>query len=72
MNKEKEDIKTPDLDTNWNDLRGKIKKEFTNVTNEDLQFMSRGENELIGRLQIKSGRTKSQIRDWIKSSGKIM
>ncbi len=72
MNKEKEDIKTPDLDTNWNDLRGKIKKEFANVTNEDLQFMSRGENELIGRLQIKSGRTKSQIRDWIRSSSKIM
>ncbi|MEQ9592736.1 MAG: hypothetical protein RLN86_09065 [Cyclobacteriaceae bacterium] len=72
MNKEKEDIKTPDLDTNWNDLRGKIKKEFANVTNEDLQFMSRGENELIGRLQIKSGRTKSQIRDWVRSSSKIM
>ncbi len=72
MNKEKENIKTPDLDTNWNDLRGKIKKEFANITNDDLQFMSRGENELIGRLQIKSGRTKSQIRDWIRSSSKIM
>ncbi|HCR53485.1 MAG TPA: general stress protein CsbD [Cytophagales bacterium] len=68
-NKKQLDLK---LGANWNNLSGKIKKEFPNVTNSDLQFMSRGENELIGRLQIKSGKTKSQIRDWVRSTAKIM
>jgi len=68
-NKKQLDLK---LGANWNNLSGKIKKEFPNVTNSDLQFMSRGENELIGRLQIKSGKTKSQIRDWVRSTAKII
>ncbi|MCB0492042.1 MAG: hypothetical protein KDC93_06460 [Cyclobacteriaceae bacterium] len=66
---EESDLK---LGTNWNNLSGRIKKEFPNVSNSDLQFMSRGENELIGRLQIKSGKTKSQIREWVRSTAKIM
>lgn len=61
-----------DLKTNWNDLKGKIRREFPAVSDADLQFMSQGENELIGRLQMKSGRTKRQIRDWVNSSAKIM
>lgn len=66
---EENDLK---LGVNWTDLRGKIKDEFPNVTSGDLQFMARGENELIGRMQIKSGRTKSQIREWIRSTAKIL
>ncbi|MEQ8364900.1 MAG: general stress protein CsbD [Cyclobacteriaceae bacterium] len=68
-NTEESDLK---LGANWNNLSGKIKKEFPNVSSSDLQFMSRGENELIGRLQIKSGKTKSQIRDWVRSTAKII
>ncbi|HOO09596.1 MAG TPA: hypothetical protein PKW06_06630 [Cyclobacteriaceae bacterium] len=60
------------LGANWGKLRGMIKRDFPNVTNSDLQFMSRGENELIGRLQVKSGKTKSQIRDWVRNSSKII
>lgn len=60
------------LGPNWNNLKGRIKKEFPNISNSDLQFMSRGENELIGQLQIKSGKTKSQIRDWVRNTAKIM
>jgi len=60
------------LGVNWTDLRGKIKDEFPSLTSSDLQFMARGENELIGRMQIKSGRTKSQIREWIRSTAKIL
>ena len=73
----KEDLKSENmlnlnLGVNWSKLRGQIKKEFPGISEGDLQFMGRGENELIGRLQMKSGRTKSQIRDWIRSAAKIM
>lgn len=57
---------------NWTNLRGKIRKEFPNITESDLQYMARGENELIGRLHMKSGRTKSQIREWVRSTAKIL
>ncbi len=57
---------------NWTELRGRIKKEFPNLTDTDLQFMAKGKNELIGRLQIKSGKTKDQIRNWMRSTAKIM
>jgi uncharacterized protein YjbJ (UPF0337 family) len=60
------------VDTNWNDLSGKIRNAFPNVTDKDLQFMANGENELIGRLQMKTGRTRAQIRDWVKKSSKII
>lgn len=30
------------LGPNWNNLKGRIKKEFPNISNSDLQFMSRG------------------------------
>lgn len=57
---------------NWKDLSGKIRNTFPNVTDKDLQFMANGENELIGRLQMKTGKTRSQIRDWVKKSSKII
>lgn len=57
---------------NWNDLSGKIRNTFPSVTDKDLQFMTKGQNELIGRLQIKSGKTKTQIRDWVRNSSKII
>lgn len=60
------------LGANWNNLSGRIKKEFPNVSSGDLQFMARGENELIGRLQMKTGKTKTQIRDWVRNTAKIM
>lgn len=60
------------VDVNWNDLSGKIRNAFPSVTDKDLQFMAHGENELIGRLQMKSGKTKSQIRDWVRNSSKII
>ena len=56
------------LTANWNEISGKIKETFPNVSERDLQFMAQGESELIGRLQVKSGKTKAQIRNWIQSS----
>ena len=55
------------LGANWTTLSERIKKKFPLISRSDLQFMARGENELIGRLQLMTGKTKSQIRDWIRT-----
>lgn len=47
----------------WNMLKGKLKQKFGNLTDDDLTFIKGKEDELIGRLQTKIGKTKQEIRD---------
>ncbi|MBA4309497.1 MAG: general stress protein CsbD [Chlorobiaceae bacterium] len=50
---------------NWNELAGKLKQKFANLTDDDLLFKEGKEEELWGRLQQKLGKTKEQIRKLI-------
>jgi len=50
---------------NWNELAGKLKQKFADLTDDDLLFKEGKEEELLGRLQQKLGKTKEQIRDLI-------
>ena len=47
---------------NWNELAGKLKQKFANLTDDDLLFKKGKEEELWGRLQTKLGKTKEQLR----------
>lgn len=46
----------------WNEVAGKLKQKYANLTNDDLLFLEGKEEELLGRLQKKLGKTKEQIR----------
>ena len=50
---------------NWNEAAGKLKQEFASLTDDDLLFKEGKEEELLGRLQKKLGKTKEEIRDVI-------
>jgi uncharacterized protein YjbJ (UPF0337 family) len=50
---------------NWNELKGKIKQKFANLTDDDLMYQEGKEDELYGRLEKKIGKTKEQVRDFI-------
>jgi len=52
---------------NWNELKGKIKQKYANLTDDDLLYEEGKEDELYGRLEKKTGRTKEQIKNWIDS-----
>lgn len=47
----------------WNVLKGKLKQQFGNLTNDDLLYIKGKEEELIGRLMQKIGKTREQIRE---------
>lgn len=47
----------------WNIIKGKLKQQFGNLTDNDLMFIQGKEEELIGRLQLKIGKSKQEIRD---------
>ena len=49
----------------WNELKGKLKQKYAELTDDDLTFVEGKDDELIGRLQKKLGRTKEEIREEI-------
>ncbi|NCS88267.1 MAG: general stress protein CsbD [Ignavibacteria bacterium CG2_30_36_16] len=50
---------------NWNELAGKLKQKFADLTDDDVLYKEGKEEELLGRLQKKLGKTKEQIRNLI-------
>ncbi|MEX0661139.1 MAG: CsbD family protein [Balneolaceae bacterium] len=51
---------------NWNVVKGKIKSKYGELTDDDLAFAEGQEDQLVGRLQQKLGKTKEEITDEIK------
>ena len=49
----------------WNVLKGKLKQQFAKLTDDNLLFIKGKEEELIGRIQQRIGRTRQDIRDLI-------
>jgi uncharacterized protein YjbJ (UPF0337 family) len=50
----------------WNELKGKIKQQYGNLTDDDLVFSEGKEDELLGRLQKKLGKSKDEVRQMIE------
>ena len=46
---------------NWNEQKGKLKKQFAVLTDNDLMFEEGKKDEMFGRLQIKLGKTKEEL-----------
>jgi hypothetical protein len=43
----------PSNQSSWNELKGKLKQQYGNLTDDDLVFSEGKEDELLGRLQKK-------------------
>lgn len=52
---------------NWNEIKGKLKQAYGNLTDDDLMFEEGKEDELYGRIQQKIGRGKDEIKRMIDS-----
>ena len=50
------------LKGSWNETKGKLKQKWGQLTDDDLAFEEGKEDELLGRLQKKTGKTKDEIR----------
>lgn len=46
----------------WNEMKGKLKQKYGQLTDDDLTFAEGKEDEFYGRLQQKLGKTKEEIR----------
>ncbi|WMX17318.1 MULTISPECIES: CsbD family protein [unclassified Aureispira] len=54
---------------NWNEIKGKLKQEYAELTEDDLKYQEGKEDEMLGRLQQKLGKSKEQIKNYIDSIG---
>ncbi len=50
---------------NWNEMKGKLKQEFADLTDDDLLYEEGKEDELYGRIQNKVGKTKDEVKKMI-------
>ena len=51
------------LKGSWNELKGKLKQQFGNLTDDDLTYNEGKDDELLGRLQKKLGKTKEELEN---------
>ncbi|MDO8549688.1 MAG: CsbD family protein [Ignavibacteria bacterium] len=52
---------------NWNEIKGKIKQQWGQLTDDDLKYQEGREDELLGRIQKRTGKTKEEIIHFIES-----
>lgn len=58
-------INLTELKGNWNETKGKLKQKFAMLTDNDLLLVEGKQDEMLGRLQAKLGKTKEEIHKLI-------
>jgi uncharacterized protein YjbJ (UPF0337 family) len=51
---------------NWNVVKGKLKQKWGNLTDNDLTYIEGQDEELIGRIQKRTGVAKDAIEKYLK------
>ena len=54
-------MNTIEVQGNWNEQKGKLKRKFGYLTDNDLLFEEGKKEEMLGKLQIKLGKTKDEL-----------
>jgi uncharacterized protein YjbJ (UPF0337 family) len=50
---------------NWNEIKGRLKQKYAQLTDDDLTFEEGKEDEVLGRIQQRTGEAKEDIRNFI-------
>jgi uncharacterized protein YjbJ (UPF0337 family) len=53
---------------NWNEVKGKLKQKYGQLTDDDLSYAEGKEDELVGKLQKKLGKTRQEVIKEIEST----
>jgi len=52
---------------NWNEVKGKMKQAYGDLSDDDLTYDEGQEDEWLGKLQQKIGKAKGEVKSWIDS-----
>ena len=59
---------TLEIKGDWNITKGKLKQKWAKLTDDDLQFVEGKQEELLGRIQKRTGETREAIEKAVKES----
>jgi uncharacterized protein YjbJ (UPF0337 family) len=59
---------TLEITGDWNITKGKLKQKWAKLTDDDLRFEQGKHDELIGRIQKRTGETREAVEKAIKES----
>jgi uncharacterized protein YjbJ (UPF0337 family) len=60
-------MNTREIKGSWEEQKGKLKQKFAILTDNDLMFLEGKKEEMMGRLQVKLGKTKEELEKVISS-----
>jgi uncharacterized protein YjbJ (UPF0337 family) len=46
----------------WNEVKGKLKQKYAELTDDDLKYAEGKDDELVGRLQKRLGKSAEEVR----------
>ncbi len=52
----------------WNIVKGTLKQKWAKLTDDDLQYLEGKEDELLGRIQKRTGETREAVEKAIEAS----
>ena len=58
-----------ELEGKWNEMKGKAKQAYADLTDDDLAYEEGKDDELLGRIQKRLGKTRDEVVTWLKSLG---
>ncbi|HXY35454.1 MAG TPA: CsbD family protein [Planctomycetaceae bacterium] len=53
------------LQGNWNEIRGKLRRRWGQLTNDDVETFNGNVEQLVGLIQRKTGEARSQVEDFL-------
>jgi uncharacterized protein YjbJ (UPF0337 family) len=61
-------MNTLEIKGDWNIAKGKLKQKWAKLTDDDLQFAEGRQEELLGRLQKRTGETRETVEKAVKEA----
>jgi uncharacterized protein YjbJ (UPF0337 family) len=58
-----------ELKGDWNIVKGKLKQKYAQLTDDDLKFAKGQEEELLGRIQKRTGKARTEVERAVKDCG---
>lgn len=60
-------MNTTEMKGNWEEQKGKLKQKFANLIDDDFLFAEGKKEEMMGKLQIKLGKSKEELDELMSS-----
>lgn len=59
---------TLEIKGDWNIAKGKLKQRWAQLTDDDLQYVAGKQEELLGRIQKRTGQSRDAVEKAVKES----